>query len=414
MEWQISNASLVYGDRVEKAKGLHIKNGAILKHLSIAEASPKLANLNLNGFFVFPGFVNSHDSLLASYSVFQGENRPYKNWLAWDNELKASELFRERMLLEAAELYQLGSYRNILSGVSLVVDHIPHHVRRPFQNQLLVQPLPDFGISHSLCSYALKWGQGIRQEYEYAKEHDLPYIIHIAEGFDEESKNALLRLKQAGALGSHTVLVHGLSLSLKDLDLIAEAEAHLVWCPVSNWHIYQKTAPIKEALERGINICLGSDAAMYGSENLLHDIRFAQEYYKKKYQESLDPVLLLQMLTVNSQKAFHLQDYCSFKPGSPANLVILKGKYPQDPFASLQEISLADIYLVLCQGEPVYGDSSLEPIFMSCGIIFERFEMKGSKHIIKKHLGSHMQSLQVLQERLGSKNSLSFMPIISQ
>ena len=414
MEWQISNASLVYGDQVEKAKGLHIKDGSILKHLGIAETSPKLANLNLNGFFVFPGFVNSHDSLLASYRVFQGDNHPYKNWLAWDNELKASELFRQRMLVEPAELYQLGSYRNILSGVSLVVDHIPHHVRRPFQDQLLMSLLPDFGISHSLCSYALKWGQGIRPEYEYAKEHNLPYIIHMAEGFDEESQRALLRLKQAGALGEHTVLVHGLSLSLRDLDLIAEAGAHLVWCPVSNWHIYQRTAPIQEALERGINICLGSEAAMYGSENLLHDIRMAPEYYQKKYQASLNPALLLQMLTLNPQRAFRLQDHCSFKPGSPANFVILKGKYPQDPLASLQAVSLEDIYLVVCQGEPVYGDASLEPIFMSCGIIFERFEMAGSKRIIKKHLGPQMRSMSELQERLDSENPLAFMPIINR
>ena len=412
MEWQISNASLVYGDQVEKAKGLHIKNGRILKHLNISEVNPNLANLNLNGLFVFPSFINSHDNLLASYHVFQGDHHPYKNWLAWDNALKASEIFRQRMFLEPAELYQLGSYRNILSGVGLVVDHIPHHVRRPFQDQLLVRLLTDFGISHSLCSYALKWGQGVRPEYEYAKEHDLPYIIHIAEGFDEESQRALLRLKQAGALGSHTVLVHGLSLSLRDLDLIAEAEAHLVWCPVSTWHIYQKMAPIQEAIERGINICLGSDAAMYGSENLMHDIRLAPEYYQKKYQEKLNPRLLLQMLTINPQKAFRLPDYGFFKSASSADLVILKGKYPQDPFASLQEICLEDIYLLVLQGEPVYGHADLESIFMSCGVIFERFEMKGKKQIIKKHPGSQLQSMLILQERLKGQNSLAFMPIM--
>ena len=417
MEWQISNASIVHIDRVEKSKGLHIKDGKVLRELGIGETNPKLANLNLNGFFVFPAFINSHDSLLASYHVFQGENHPYKNWLAWDNALKASEIFRERMLLEPAELYQLGSYRNILSGVSLIVDHIPHHVRRPFQSQLLTRLLPDFGISHSLCSYSLEWGKGIRLEYEYAKEKNLPYIIHIAEGFDQESKDSLSRLKEAGALGSHTVLVHGLSLSLRDLDFIAEAGAHLVWCPVSNWHIYQKMAPIKEALERGINICLGSDAAMYGSENLLHDIRFAPKYYQKKYEEELDPKSLLTMLSINPQKAFCLGDYTPFAPDSPANFVVLKGKYPQNALASLLEIRLEDIYLLVCEGEPVYGRESLEPIFMSCGILCERLKMKGEEgsleQIIKKHAGAYMQSMLGLEERLGNQKSLSFLPTMN-
>ena len=417
MEWQISNASLVSVDRIEKAKGLHIKDGKIRKSLEIGEINSSLSNLNVKGFFVFPAFINSHDSLLATYRVFQGEDHPYANWLAWDNALKASDIFRERMLLEPAELYQLGSYRNILSGVSLVVDHIPHHVRYPFQEQLLPRLLADFGISHSLSSYSLAWGKGIRQEYEYARERALPYIIHIAEGFDEESKSSLLRLKEAGALGGHTVLVHGLSLSPNDLDLIAEAGAHLVWCPVSNWYIYQKMAPIKEALERGINVCLGSDAAMYGSQNLLHDIRLASEHYQKKYQEELDPRQLLAMLSPNPQKAFCLGDHAPFDSGSPANFIVLKGKYPQNAFASLQEIRTEDIYLVICEGEPVYGDASLEAIFMSCGVLFERVKIREQmnlERIIKKHAGRHMKSTSaLLEERLGKQNSLAFLPIIS-
>ena len=168
------------------------------------------------------------------------------------------------------------------AGLPPLLTIAPRHVYQPFIERVLPRLLKDFGISHSLSSYSLEWGRGVRQEYEYAVSNDLPYIIQIAEGFDEESHSSLVKLDEMGALGEHTVLVHGLSLSLHDLDRIAKVGAHLVWCPVSNYHLYQNTAPIKESLERDISICLGSNGAMYGSTNLLHDISFCQKVLPRK------------------------------------------------------------------------------------------------------------------------------------
>ncbi len=420
MEWQISNATLVYRDQVEKAVGLHIEEGIIQKRFGAGEAHAELANLNLNGLFVFHGLINSHDSLIASCHAFRGANHPYNSWITWDNELKSSPLFRQRMLLDPAHLYQIGSYRNILSGVTTIVDHVPHTIRKPFEKQVLPFLLSDFGISHSLCSYSLGWGNGIRQEYEYAVQNDLPYIIHIAEGFDLESRSSLQKLMELGVLGKHTVLVHGLSLSLHDLDSIAKAEAHLVWCPVSNWHIFQKMAPIKEALERGINVSIGTDSAMSGSRNLLHDIRFAQECYQKRYVETLEPSLLLKMVTTNPEKAFRIEREQHFTQGSPADFIVLKGKYPSAPLASFAEADLEEIYLVVLSGEPVYGHVNLEKIFLSCGIDFERFHMNSGgdemERIVKRHNGDHMQSLEQLFQRVDFawQRSLDFLPIMTK
>ena len=123
MEWKVSNASLVYKDKIEKISGFTIQDG-LVSEISSKEASKSDAvDLNLHGLFVFPGLINSYDRLMASYYPFQGSQRPYKNWLAWDNELKSSSLFRQRILFDPLELYQFGSYRSILSGVTTVVDH---------------------------------------------------------------------------------------------------------------------------------------------------------------------------------------------------------------------------------------------------------------------------------------------------
>ena len=412
MEWQIQNANLIKETSFEKRQNIRIKNGYIeevcdFSQLEDAHNVSKLAipSVNVHGMYILPAFINAHDNLLASYYTFQGTNHPYNNWLPWDNELKDSVLFRQRMLLDPSELYQMGSYRNILSGVAIVVDHVPEHVRKPFENAILPKTLHDFGISHSVCSYSLNWGQGIRKEYEYAVENNLAHIVHIAEGFDKESRSSLKNLEDLGALGENSVLVHGLSLSLNDLDRIAKAGASLVWCPVSNQHIYGKMSPIQEVLKRGIAICLGSDAAMYGSINLLDDIRYAQESYTQKYGVSLEHKTLFSMLHKNSEKAFRLPSYSDFSVGAPANLIILRN------WESLEQITMEDIYLLVCDGEPIYGDKEWESLFISCGVLFERFSSKNTKRIIKKHSHPKMQNLDKILTILKKEKQLNFLPI---
>ncbi len=417
MEWRISNATLVYKDKIEKVSGFTIQDGYIAKPPTEQKSEIDLPDLNLHGLFVLPGLVNSHERLMASYYMFEGSHHPYNNWLAWDNELKSSSLFRQRILLDPVNLYQLGSYRNIFSGVTTVVDHVPRHVYKPFTHQVLPRLLTDFGISHSLCSYSLDWGQGIRQEYEYAVANDLPYIIHIAEGFDRESRDSLAKLDDLAALGKNTVLVHGLSLSPQDLDRIAKAGAHLVWCPVSNYYLYQKTMPIKEILERGINVCLGSNGAMYGSTNLLCDISFCRKYYQEQYDEDLGPECIFDMVTANPQRAFRLKNHGNLEAGSHADFIVLKGKYPDDPMASFQEGQLEELYLVVIGGQPVYGHECLEDLFSlwdneenedSC---FEYFTLRDERRIIKRKALAETQSLKNLINQVGIENSLDFMPI---
>lgn len=420
-DWQISNATMVYDQSIHRRSGMYIQNGRIREHFQLDSEDPSILNLNLHGFFVFPGLINGHDNLLASYYPFKGNteqegkkdgmNPSYLNWLVWDNELKASSLFRERMNLDISDLYQLGSYRNILSGVTTVVDHIPSYVRKPFENNLLPRLLNDFGISHSCCSYSLQWGNGIRQEYQYAAERKLPYVIHIAEGFDEESKLSLQKLDEEGALGEYTVLIHGLSLSEYDLDRIAKAKSHLVCCPVSNHWIYNSSPPIAKALDRGINVCLGSDAAMYGSTNLLEDMRASSRNYSKASGKDLSAKTILEMVTSNPAAAFQLKNHGSLAVNSIADFFVLKGKYPQDPFRSFAEAEIPEIFLVVRDGYPLYGDASLEKIFSVQDIELDHFSIHGSDKVVKRQIWDNGKSLQFLTKETIDQKPLDFMPI---
>lgn len=404
-EWQITNATLATGAAIETTSGLHIADGKIQTMLGSGEDVPELLNLNLHGLCVYPGWINAHDSLLATYEAFQGEGAPYMNWLAFDNQLKGSPLFKERMLVAVEDLYRLGAVRNLVAGVTTVADHIPHFVREPFQNSdLPVRLLPDFGISHSICSYSLDWGDGARAEYEKAAAANLPYITHIAEGFDPESKTSLRRLDREGALGEHSVLVHGLSLSPDDLDLIAERGASLVWCPVSNQAIYEAQPPIAEALKREINVCLGSDAAMYGSPNLLADLRMAGDILG---QAGLGPELALDMVTANPARALRLQSTGVLAAGRSADFVVLKGKYPRDPHRSLTHADLSEIYLVVRDGLPLYGEEIFEKIFSEMGLLFDRVSVGGGRKIIAHGTKKLLESIRAA---VGRSDDFYFLP----
>ncbi len=398
MLWQVTNGTLLLPEGPRKLSGLLLSGGRIEEVLAPGGEQPDIATLNLHGALVIPGLINGHDSLIGTYVATKGDNWPHLNWLSFDIETKRSPLFRERMLLDPETLYLLGSLKNIEAGVTAVVDHIPEFVRAPFQD-LAVELLPDFGILHSVCSYSLGWGQGMEVEHRRAVENDLPFITHIAEGFDPESELSLRVLDRAGCLTENTVLVHGLSLSADDLDRIAETGAHFVWCPSSNLHIYNKTVRIQDFVSRGINVCLGTDAAITGSTHMLAEIQMAARIYREQTGEDMDDSLLLAMVSSNAARAFRWTGRGNLKPDHLADFVVLSS-------SSLRETRPEDIYLVVRAGMPVYGSADLEALFVSAGVHVERVEVAGTQKIVQKGVKKLREAV---QKAVGREN-LPFIP----
>lgn len=396
--WQITNGRIFLPEGERRLSGLVIAGGRIDEVTGPDEALPDVITLNLHGLYVYPGLINSHDSLLATYAPVKGENWPHLNWLSFDVDLKRSPLFRERMLLDPAALYELGALKNLLSGATSVVDHIPAFVRAPFLGQLSVSLLPDFGISHSICSYSLGWGEGIEQEHARAREAGIPYITHIAEGFDPESQNSLRLLDRAGCLSEFTVLVHGLSLSDDDLDRIAETGASFVWCPSANLALYNKTVEIAKFLERGIPVCLGTDAAVTGSLGMLEEIQAAKKIYEGQTGEALGGDRLLSMTATTPSRAFRWENKGTLRPEADADILILD--------KPLEESSVADIHLVIAGGSPAYGNAALEPLFVSLGVEFERITVRGSEKIVQKGVKKLRETVQ----KATGRDSFAFLP----
>ncbi|KAG8217571.1 hypothetical protein J3R82DRAFT_5722 [Butyriboletus roseoflavus] len=106
---------------------------------------------------------------------------------------------------------------------------------------------------------------------------------HISEN-QKEVEDALLYF-QADSYASiydkfkllrhNTILAHGVWLTEKEMDLIAEKGAGLSHCPTSNFYLSSGMARVGMLLDHGVKVGLGSDVSGGYSPSILHAIQMA-------------------------------------------------------------------------------------------------------------------------------------------
>lgn len=403
-QWGISGVTVLTPEDVVNNASLEIRNGTIEK---IAKDRPAAElSITIENAVLTPGLINSHDHLLGNYYPKVG-NGPYENWLPWDNDLKSAAVYEERQQVENRDLYLLGAYRNLVSAVTTVSDHIPHFVNDPFIEMLPTRVIRDYALSHSIASFALAWGDGIGVEYQKALKKGMPFVTHIAEGFDEETRRDLATLEKNGGLGELSVLVHSIAFTVDDIKKIKQKGASVVWCGDSNIFMYNKTANIKAMLDEGVNVCIGTDSPMSGGLNLLYEIKFDKNYFKKQYGKDLADRQILKMVTVNPARAFRLKKTGQVKPGFVADLAVF-ARTKKDPYESVVSAELKDVLLVVIDGKPVYGGAEYAGLFDALKIKYQKVNLDGVDKII---IGDLLGLLMRINRAVGFKKEFPFMPV---
>ena len=355
---------------------------------------------------LIPGLINSHDHLLGNYYPKVGKG-PYVNWLPWDNDLKSAPLYEERSQIENRDLYLLGAYRNLVSGVTIVSDHMPHFVGDQFYDLLPIKAIRRFAMAHSISSTALAWGDGVADEYAKAKTQGIPFVTHISEGFDDETVRNLDTLDRQGGLGPYSVLVHGIAFSEKDMDRIKAKDASVVWCADSNMFMFNRTTDIEMLLRKGINVCIGTDSPMSGGLNLLYEMKFDKALYKKLCSKELNDREILRMVTANPAKAYHLKNNGAIAEGYIADLTMFRdrGGAPEN---SVVSAGLKDVMLVVIDGRPVYGDREFEDVFRELKVDYQEIVLDGEEKVVT---GDLTGLLRRISRAVGFKKQFPFLPV---
>jgi cytosine/adenosine deaminase-related metal-dependent hydrolase len=358
-------------------------------------------------YILFPALINAHDHLFGTYHPKIGSGN-YVCWLPWDYDLKGSEVYEERNKNAPIDIYLLGSYKNLISGVTTVQDHIPHEFNTPYIQQLPIRVLDEYALSHECSVYDLKWGEGIDEEHHKAVENDIPYITHIEEGWDAESLKGIDVLLDHHALTEHTVLIHGIGFSDDDIRHVAENKAHFVWCPGSNMYMFGRTAKIRQILKAGINTSIGTDSPASGELNILEEMRFAGKVYHQMYGKKLADEQMVKMITVNPARALRISDSLgSLEKGKLGDLLVIEGN-PKKPYASLVNAGLKDIALVFREGKPLYGDAKFEEIFRDLGTEYSKITVQGKGKCV---VGKPQDLMAKLRKNVGFHKELPFLPI---
>jgi cytosine/adenosine deaminase-related metal-dependent hydrolase len=315
--------------------------------------------------FVYPSLVNTHDHLQGNYRPPVGpkEGSFYLTWLPWDNDLKASKTFEERSKLSREDLYALSGYKCLFSGVTTVNDHFLHKYNRHILPTLPVRAIQEYTIEHECTSYDLKWGDGIEVEHERAVKNNWPFITHLSEGFDAEAMHSIEKLEKMNILDNHCLFVHCIALSDEDIGKIAIADASVSWCGFSNMFMFNVTAKVRKMINAGVNLTIGTDSSATGSANLLAEMKYDRELYRKLYGEDLSAEKIFEMVTINSAKAFWMQDRIgTLEEGMLGDILVLRAK-DENPYENLVNAEMKDVELLILAGKPIYGEMRFLDIF---------------------------------------------------
>jgi cytosine/adenosine deaminase-related metal-dependent hydrolase len=366
--------------------------------------------INLKDSFVYPSLINTHDHLQGNYRPPVGPppGSFYLTWLPWDNDLKASDTFKERSQLTREDLYALSGYKCLFSGVTTVNDHFPHKFNSQILPTLPIRAIQDYCIEHECSSYDLKWGDGIEIEHERAVKNKWPFITHLSEGFDNEAMHGLEKLEGLKVLDNHCLFIHCIGFSDEDIKKVAKAGASVSWCGFSNMFMFNVTAKIRKMLKAGVNVTIGTDSSATGSANLLAEIKYDRELYRKLYGEDLEAEKIFQMMTINAAKAFWMQDKIgSLDEGKLGDILVLKSKN-SDPYENIVNADMQDIELLILAGTPIYGEMRFLDIFdgkLPAGYT----QIKtGNKAMFVK--GDPAGLYREARKKIGFKKELDFLP----
>jgi cytosine/adenosine deaminase-related metal-dependent hydrolase len=307
--------------------------------------------VDLKGDRVLPGLINAHDHLQLNNlprPPFDKHYRHVRNWISEVDERRNSDpAFAAGVAVARDERLLIGGVKNLLSGVTTVAHHDPLFPLLS-SSEFPVQVVQHYGWSHSLY---VDGEQQVRLSYQLTPG-DRPWIVHAAEGLNDEAEHEFDRLDALGCLGPNTLLVHGIALNQVQRMRLEHAGAGLIWCPSSNMNLFGKTADVVRLAERG-RVAIGSDSRLSGARDLLDELRVAGDTV------GFDERALETLATHAGARLLRLPDRGALRVDARADLLILPAAMP------LGTASRADVRLVMIDGIVCYGDEdcarSVEP-----------------------------------------------------
>lgn len=227
-----------------------------------------------------------------------------------------------------------------------------------------------------------------------SQKYKAPVFMHLAETKSEvegclerynmtpmELMDSISMFKNGGGI------YHGVYMTEKDMDIMKKNNLFIVTNPSSNLKLASGIAPIKDYLQKGISIAIGTDGP--ASNNCLDMFRemflvSALSKYRENDAAQTDAKEVLKMATVNGAKAMGLYDCDTLSIGKKADLIMIDLNMPNmQPINNIEKNivysgSKINVKMTMINGKILYMDNKfyinedVELIYKKCEEIKKR------------------------------------------
>lgn len=312
------------------------------------------------GNLLIPGFKNCHAHGPMTFLRSFADDLPLQEWLNTmifpaEAKLRPDDIYT---LMQLAILeyikggittsFEMYAYRDVIAKACIDMGYRVVLSGTVFGDENQVDSALDmlkkdyelFHNCHSLVDYRL----GFHAEYTCCKklleriadlthQYKAPIYMHnsetqreVQECIQRHGKTPIQLMDEIGLLeygGAGHHLVH---TDEKDKEILKEKGLYVVTNPSSNLKLASGIAPIKEYVEYGIPVAIGTDGpASNNSLNFFKEMYLTTTLQKVKYNDAaaVSPETVLHMAIVNGAHLLGLQNCDSIKEGNQADLVLI-------------------------------------------------------------------------------------------
>jgi cytosine/adenosine deaminase-related metal-dependent hydrolase len=312
-------------------------NGKLITSMNGNEIKADEVTVNFDGAVALPGLINSHDHL--DFNLFpQFGDRFYQNYTEWGKYIhqQYQEQIQQVLKIPVELRAAWGIYKNLLSGVTTVVDHSDG----PKFTDELINVIQAYYCLHSV-QFEKQWKRKLNNPFKL--KH--PYVIHTGEGIDVLAHQEIDELLKGNLLKKELIGVHGVAMQPHQ----AQKFKALVWCPQSNCFLLNQTADINN-LKQHTPILFGTDSTLTGDWDIWEHLRLA---VKTKHLSGAE---LWASVTTSPAKVWKLNNG-ELAANKDADIVIAKASNPD--YDSLYDLKPENLLLVMHGGRINLFDTEL-------------------------------------------------------
>ena len=171
----------------------------------------------------------------------------------------------------------------------------------------------------------------------------------------------------SGILGGQVQFAHCVYVTEEDEELLKKSGSFLIHNPSSNLKLGSGIAPVKRWVEKGLNVCIGTDGASSNNNlDMLEEIHMAAVLCRgaSKDANAVSVKEIVKMATLNGALAQGRTDCGTIKVGNRADIIVfsLEAPHMQPDFDTLANIVFSaqnsDIVLNMIDGRVVYRDGN--------------------------------------------------------